>query len=98
MQFDAANERMELPGDKFHHLTLMYAPQGSLSVSLAKCRNLRTLTTFRSKITTIGPQLLEQLRSIRTLILSNNSIKELPKEIGGLIHLRYLDLSHNCPL
>ncbi|CAB4267431.1 unnamed protein product [Prunus armeniaca] len=31
----------------------------------------------------------------RTLKLSGNSIKELPEEIGELIHLRHIDLSYS---
>ncbi|XP_021813077.1 disease resistance protein RGA2-like [Prunus avium] len=82
-------------GDKVRHLTLRYVPEGPLSISSYNCKNLRTLATFDSRITTIDPNLILQLKCLRTLNLSGNSIKELPEEIGELIHLRHIDLSYN---
>ncbi|CAL9048701.1 unnamed protein product [Musa banksii] len=37
----------------------------------------------------------EKLKNIRVLILRNCGLRELPEKIGGLIHLRYLDISYN---
>uniref|UniRef100_A0A804IFB8 Disease resistance RPP13-like protein 1 n=1 Tax=Musa acuminata subsp. malaccensis TaxID=214687 RepID=A0A804IFB8_MUSAM len=37
----------------------------------------------------------EKLKNIRVLILQNYGLRELPEKIGGLIHLRYLDISYN---
>ncbi|CAL8997689.1 unnamed protein product [Prunus brigantina] len=87
-------------GDKLRHLTLRYVPEGPLPlfISSYNCKNLRTLATFDSKITTIDPNLILQLKCLRTLNLSGNSIKELPEEIGELIHLRHIDLSYNDDL
>ncbi|CAL8997743.1 unnamed protein product [Prunus brigantina] len=84
-------------GDKLRHLTLRYVPKGPLPlfISSYNCKNLRTLATFDSNITTIDPNLILQLKCLRTLNLSDNSIKELPEEIGELIHLRHIDLSYN---
>ncbi|PRQ50290.1 putative P-loop containing nucleoside triphosphate hydrolase, leucine-rich repeat domain, L [Rosa chinensis] len=98
MVVKGANERMELPGDEVRHLSLMFAPEGPFPVSSLNCKSLRTLTAFESKLTRIGFELISQSKSLRTLNLSKNSIREVPKEIGGLIHLRYLDLSHNSKL
>ncbi|KAL6132465.1 hypothetical protein ACLB2K_064708 [Fragaria x ananassa] len=98
MVVKGGNERMELPGDEVRHLSLMFAPQGPFPVSFLNCKSLRTLTCFESKLTCIGEQLISQLKSLRSLNLSNNSIIEVPKEIGGLIHLRYLNLSENYEL
>ncbi|PRQ50234.1 putative P-loop containing nucleoside triphosphate hydrolase, leucine-rich repeat domain, L [Rosa chinensis] len=92
------NERMELPGDEVSHLSLMFAPKGPFPVFSLNCKSLRTLTAFESKLTSIGVELISQSKSLRTLNLSENSILEVPKEIGGLIHLRYLDLSQNREL
>ncbi|XP_021808840.1 putative disease resistance protein RGA3 [Prunus avium] len=88
---------MEFNGDnKFRHFTLMFAPEGPLILSsLCNYKNLRTLATFDSKITSFGRELISQVKCLRTLNLSRNSIKEVPNEIGELAHLRYLDLSHN---
>nr|XP_011468372.1 PREDICTED: putative disease resistance protein RGA1 [Fragaria vesca subsp. vesca] len=98
MVVKGANERMELPGDEVRHLSLMFAPEGPFPVSFLNCKSLRTLTCFESKLTSIGVELISQLKSLRSLNLSENSILEVPKEIGGLIHLRYLDLSWNSEL
>ncbi|KAL6285925.1 hypothetical protein ACE6H2_010315 [Prunus campanulata] len=88
---------MEFEGyKKVRHLTLMFAPEGPLiPSSLCNCKNLRTLTAFDSKITSFGPELISQVKCLRTLNLSSNSIKEVPNEVGELAHLRYLDLSRN---
>ncbi|XP_044496095.1 putative disease resistance protein RGA3 [Mangifera indica] len=40
-------------------------------------------------------KLVDQLAYLRSLSLNNCSIEEIPVEIKGLIHLRYLDLSQN---
>ncbi|CAL9114466.1 unnamed protein product [Musa textilis] len=37
----------------------------------------------------------ERLKNIRVLILRFCGLRELPETIGGSIHLRYLDISHN---
>ncbi|ONI35602.1 hypothetical protein PRUPE_1G545200 [Prunus persica] len=86
--------------DKIRHLTLRYVPEGPLAISIASYnfKYLRTLATFDSRITTIDSNLILQLKRLRTLNLSGNSIKELPEEIGELIHLRHIDLSYNCDL
>ncbi|CAL8133084.1 unnamed protein product [Prunus armeniaca] len=100
-----ANKRIELPGYKVRHLTLIALedPYGSHTSLLAPvsseiCKSMRTLTTFGSRISTLDPDFILQLKALRTLNLSYNIIAELPKEIGELIHLRYVDLSRNYPL
>nr|XP_011466043.1 PREDICTED: putative disease resistance protein RGA4 [Fragaria vesca subsp. vesca] len=98
MVVKGGNERMELPGDEIRHLSLMFAPEGPFPVSFLNCKSLRTLTCFESKLACIGVELISQLKSLRSLNLSKKSIIEVPKEIGGLIHLRYLDLSDNDKL
>ncbi|CAN6559352.1 unnamed protein product [Malus baccata var. baccata] len=99
---DATNEIAVL-GDRVRHLTLASVPMGPLSpaISSSNCKNLRTLTTFNCKITTISSEFILQLKCLRTLNLSGdlvygNGFEELPEEIGQLIHLKHIDLSHNC--
>ncbi|CAL8997739.1 unnamed protein product [Prunus brigantina] len=97
---EETTSKSKVLGDKVRHLTLRYVPEGPLPpfISSYNCKNLRTLATFNSRITTINPNLILQLKYLRTLNLSGNSIKELPEEIGELIHLRHIDLSFNWPL
>ncbi|KAL6144975.1 hypothetical protein ACLB2K_055664 [Fragaria x ananassa] len=98
MVVKGGNERMEFPGDEVCHLSLMFAPKGPFPVSFLNCKSLCTLTAFEPKLTSIEAELISQLKSLRSLNLSENSIIEVPKEIGGLIHLRYMDLSENYQL
>ncbi|KAM5574992.1 putative disease resistance protein RGA4 [Rosa sericea] len=95
-----ATKKMDLSGDKVRHLTLISVPEGALPTSCYGCKNIRTLTILNSSITTISPSLILQMKCLRTLNLrgnlrSCNKLNELPKEIGELIHLRYMDLSHS---
>ncbi|XP_062026833.1 disease resistance protein RGA2-like [Rosa rugosa] len=93
-----ANQRVELPGDyKGRHLTLTSLPEGPLSfpTSFDNCKNMRTLTLLDSSITTISPGSIVQMKCLRTLNLSRNKLNEVPKEIGELIHLRYMNLSRS---
>ncbi|CAN6583174.1 unnamed protein product [Malus baccata var. baccata] len=95
MEVKGGNDPTEALGDKIRHLTLMLAPEGPLScVSFSSC-DLRTLASFDSKFNVVDSTLMSQLTHLRTLNLSRNSIKELPEEIGGLVHLRFIDLSYN---
>ncbi|CAL8133080.1 unnamed protein product [Prunus armeniaca] len=100
MEVKDANKRIELPSDKFRHLTLILASDDRFKcpvppLSFDHCKVLRTLSCFNSRITTLDRDLILQLKCLRTLNLSGNKINELPKEIGELIHLRYIDLSGN---
>ncbi|ONI16281.1 hypothetical protein PRUPE_3G089200 [Prunus persica] len=98
---DGNNKRiMEFDGyKKVRHLTLMFAPNGPLiPSSLCNCKNLWTLATFDSKITSFGRELISQVKCLRMLNLSHNSLKEVPNKVGELAHLRYLDLSYNHDL
>ncbi|KAH0989137.1 hypothetical protein GBA52_000620 [Prunus armeniaca] len=62
------------------------------------CKGLRTLVISTSKLLPLPSDSFSKLKSIRTLKLKENSIKEVPKSIGGLVHLRYLDLCFNREL
>ncbi|XP_070682205.1 putative disease resistance protein RGA3 [Malus domestica] len=95
MEVKGGNNTIKPLGDKIRHLTLMLAPEGPLScVSFSNC-DLRTLATFDSKLNVVDSTLMSQLKHLRTLNLSDNSIEVLPEEIGKLVHLRFIDLSKN---
>ncbi|KAL6128223.1 hypothetical protein ACLB2K_071579 [Fragaria x ananassa] len=101
-----ANSDEEVPYDKVHHLTLMDAVTGySMHRILLNCKRLRTIRAIYVTQYSIDLifQLIVELKSLRTLALCGVSSDmhayllsvslEIPKTIGGLIHLRYLDLS-----
>ncbi|XP_062026914.1 putative disease resistance protein RGA1 [Rosa rugosa] len=92
---EGVNQRIELLGDKVRHLTLISVPEGPLPTSCHRCKNMRSLILLNSKITTISSGSIMQMKCLRTLNLSGNMLNEVPKEIGELIHLRYMDLSGN---
>nr|XP_028962690.1 putative disease resistance protein RGA3 isoform X2 [Malus domestica]XP_028962691.1 putative disease resistance protein RGA3 isoform X2 [Malus domestica] len=95
MEVKGGNNTIKPLGDKIRHLTLMLAPEGPLScVSFSSC-DLRTLASFDSKFTIVDSTLMLQLKHLRTLNLSGNSIEVLPEGIGELVHLRFIDLSKN---
>ncbi|KAK9929644.1 hypothetical protein M0R45_026736 [Rubus argutus] len=89
-----ANQR---PSDMVRHLTLTSVPVGPFSfpTSFYNCKSMRSLTARNSGMITISPGSILQMKCLRTLNLSHNNLNELPKEIGELIHLRYLDLSNS---
>ncbi|XP_017180012.3 putative disease resistance protein RGA3 [Malus domestica] len=99
---EGATKEIAVLGDKARNLTLVSVPEGRLSLAIpsSTCNNLRRVTTSNSKITTISPYFIQQLKCLRTLNLSGrrtslNCFKELPEEIGQLIHLKHIDLSYN---
>nr|XP_011470606.1 PREDICTED: putative disease resistance RPP13-like protein 1 [Fragaria vesca subsp. vesca] len=104
------NSDEEVPYDKVHHLTLMDPVTGySMHRILPNCKRLRTIRAIDGSHYSIDLifQLIVELKSLRTLALCSvsNDIPyaidvtlEIPKMIGGLIHLRYLDLSGNGEL
>ncbi|MED6171860.1 hypothetical protein PIB30_044722 [Stylosanthes scabra] len=83
------------------HCTLNVASQSSLPKSIvyaAKLHTLIILSEYSSVDSTNLAILLSHMRRLRALGLSSCSIKELPRSVGELLHLRYLDLSFNQDL
>lgn len=70
----------------------------SFPVSIYSCNRLRTLLASGLRLSALSSDLVLQLKCLRTLDLSHNSITDVSKEIGVLIHLRDLDLSGNDEL
>ncbi|KAM2925615.1 hypothetical protein FF1_043108 [Malus domestica] len=95
MEVKGGNSTIKPLGDKIRHLTLMLAPKGPLSCVSFSSYDLRTLATFNSQLNVVDSTLISQLKHLRTLKLSHNSIEELPEKIGELVHLRFIDLSYN---
>ncbi|KAL8159800.1 hypothetical protein V2J09_001337 [Rumex salicifolius] len=60
-------------------------------------RTLRFIEAIHIEINSLE-LVLDRFRRLRTLVLSNMKFGTLPNSFGGLIHLRYLDLSYNSYL
>ena len=63
-----------------------------IHVTLYNSKNMRTFLVGDSNIVVSN---LLNLTCVRELCLKCCSIKELPNEVGNLIHLRYLNFSHS---
>ena len=73
-----------------HHLLLMVTQD--IHITLYNSKNMHTFLVGDSNIVVSN---LLNLTCVRELCLKCCSIKELPNEVGKLIHLRYLNLSHS---
>jgi Leucine-rich repeat (LRR) protein len=87
---------METSIERVRHLSMMLSKEASFPVSIHKAKGLRSLLieTGDPSLGAALPDLFKQLTSIRSLNLSESSIKELPNEVGKLIHLRHLNLAY----
>ncbi|XP_044496596.1 putative disease resistance protein RGA3 [Mangifera indica] len=85
--------------DRVRHSLIMIQEEASFPSSIYT-RNtfLRSLVVdcnYNTNPKIVLSKLIDQLAYLRSLSLNNCSIEEIPVEIKGLIHLRYLDLSQN---
>eukprot|EP00258_Populus_trichocarpa_P021944 XP_024437963.1 putative disease resistance protein RGA3 isoform X8 [Populus trichocarpa] len=81
--------------ERVRHLSMMVSEETSFPVSIHKAKGLRSLLIY-TRDPSFGaalPDLFKQLTCIRSLDLSTSSIKEIPNEVGKLIHLRHLNLA-----
>ncbi|KAJ6748163.1 LEUCINE-RICH REPEAT-CONTAINING PROTEIN SOG2 [Salix purpurea] len=86
---------METSIERVRHLSMMLPGETSFPSSIHKAKGLRSLLIDNSGDPWLGaalPDVMKQLTCIRSLNLSRSSIKEIPKEVGKLIHLRHLNL------
>nr|XP_011468286.1 PREDICTED: putative disease resistance protein RGA3 [Fragaria vesca subsp. vesca] len=100
VEMDGRN-REKVPYDKIRHFTSMQSTHKDfLEHFLPSCKKLRTLVHSYSDSISIDArvEMIVELKSLRTLILLQWPFKEITETIGGLIHLRYLDLSGNDKL
>ncbi|XP_016646950.1 PREDICTED: putative disease resistance protein RGA1 [Prunus mume] len=95
---ESGKEKNMVVDNKVRHLNLMSTYNDSFPVSIYNCKGLRTLVISTEKLPPLPSDSFSKLKSIRTLKLKRNSIEEVPENIGGLVHLRYLDLSGNHKL
>uniref|UniRef100_A0A803MDN3 Uncharacterized protein n=2 Tax=Chenopodium quinoa TaxID=63459 RepID=A0A803MDN3_CHEQI len=86
---------------KIRHLSFSRLDLGNSSSSFSEIENIRTLFKLQRTYSVAGTreirEFLKKARYLRVLCLTRE-IKTLPKAIDKLIHLRYLDLSHNHEL
>ncbi|KAB5532313.1 hypothetical protein DKX38_018983 [Salix brachista] len=82
--------------ERVRHLSMMLSRETSFPSSIHRAKGLRSLLIRSSTgdpwLGAALPDAIKQLTCIRSLDLSWSSIKEIPKEVGKLIHLRHLNL------
>ncbi|KAJ6417921.1 hypothetical protein OIU84_001328, partial [Salix udensis] len=81
--------------ERVRHLSMMLSRETSFPSSIHKAKSLRSLLIYNSgdpRLEAALPDVMKQLTCIRSLNVSGSSIKEIPKEVGKLIHLRHLNL------
>ncbi|KAJ6386639.1 hypothetical protein OIU78_016547 [Salix suchowensis] len=80
---------------RVRHLSMMLPRETTFPTSIHRAKGLRSLLIDNSGDPWLGaalPDIMKQLTCIRSLNVSWSSIKEIPKEVGKLIHLRHLNL------
>ncbi|KAF9671887.1 hypothetical protein SADUNF_Sadunf12G0097200 [Salix dunnii] len=73
---------------------MMLSRETSFPSSIHRSKGLRSLFIGNTRGSWLGaalPNVMKQLTCIRSLNVSGSSIKEIPKEVGKLIHLRHLN-------
>jgi len=81
--------------ERVRHLSMMLSKETYFPVSIHKAKGLRSLF-IDARDPWLGaalPDVFKQLTCIRSLNLSMSLIKEIPNEVGKLIHLRHLNLA-----
>ncbi|KAJ6889220.1 disease resistance protein RGA3 [Populus alba x Populus x berolinensis] len=81
--------------ERVRHLSMMLSEESSFPKSIHKAKGLRSLLmdTRDPSLGVALPDLFKQLTCIRSLNLTRSSIKEIPNEVGNLIHLRHLNVA-----
>jgi Leucine-rich repeat (LRR) protein len=93
-------QKTETTYERVHHLSMKLSEETSFPMSIHKAKGLRSLL-IDSRDPSLGAALADvfkQLTCIRSLNLAESSIKEMPNEVGKLIHLRHLNLVSSVKL
>ncbi|GLU08768.1 hypothetical protein SLE2022_256580 [Rubroshorea leprosula] len=100
------SDHLTIDGSKNRHLTVMIDKRISFPTSISGAKKLRALITFTGEgaltCEALG-SLFNHCRRLRVLIFgwpdgTDHLCKEIPEEIGKLIHLRFLHLGSNKKL
>ncbi|XP_034695659.1 putative disease resistance protein RGA3 [Vitis riparia] len=98
LEDDSENLKTNLYLQKGRHASLMVHGSTKFPFSDNNVRNLRTLLVVfddRYRIDPFPPYSFQQFKYLRAMDLrGNDSIVELPREVGEFVHLRYLNLSY----
>nr|XP_029732602.1 LOW QUALITY PROTEIN: uncharacterized protein LOC109402493 [Aedes albopictus] len=88
-------ERLYLDGTNLETLS-NWVSRHNNTINKEILRNLRYLSIRNNtRLKEIEPCVFRNVPSLETLLLSNNRLTSLPKEIGELTKLRYLDVANN---
>ncbi|CAB4267256.1 unnamed protein product [Prunus armeniaca] len=87
---ESGKEKNMVVDNKICHLNIMSTCNDSFPASIYNCKGLRTLIISTKKLPTLPSDSFSLLKSLGMLKLNENSIKEVPESIGGLVHLRGL--------
>ncbi|XP_021904950.1 putative disease resistance protein RGA1 isoform X2 [Carica papaya] len=96
---DIEVHKIESLHERTRHLTMFIGKKSPFPASVYKLKKLRSLLVrFPPHNSEILLDLFSQLSCLRSLAFTMPFYSKLPKEIGQLIHLRFLDLSSNFEL
>ncbi|KAI9160779.1 hypothetical protein LWI28_011510 [Acer negundo] len=100
---DFREESMNALCEKARQLRLIVTRRDTFPISICNFKKLRSLLIefddVGSKLTgKVIQKLFDELTCLKALRMSEAYMEHIPKEIGKLIHLRYLDLSNNAKL
>ncbi|XP_022774296.1 uncharacterized protein LOC111316577 [Durio zibethinus] len=97
------NVRLDSSSKKTSHLRVKIAKMDQFPVPMKGIKKLRSLVTVGQQCDVTGEALqalFEGAKGLRVVDFTEDfsggvTVKEIPNEIGKLIHLRYLNLCHN---
>ncbi|KAK2966743.1 hypothetical protein RJ640_001067 [Escallonia rubra] len=87
-----------VPNQKFQHVYFSMQRNDFFPSSLLQLRKLQTVITLRGCSQSFVDTCVSRFKCLRILDLSDSIFETLPRSIGGLKHLKYLDIRWNANL